>query len=59
MSGLNPTSFDDMDEVWHEGAISACEIIRGMYGRIESDLNWRLDVSNGRRQGDLPILILS
>lgn len=26
--------------------MSACEIIRAMHGRIEGDLDWRLDVSN-------------
>ncbi|MDB5655309.1 MAG: hypothetical protein JWQ94_2922 [Tardiphaga sp.] len=38
--------FDDLDEVWHEGAMSACEIIRAMHGRIEGDLDWRLEVSD-------------
>lgn len=42
----DPLGFDDLDEVWHEGAMSACEIIRGMHGRIESDLDWRLEVAD-------------
>ena len=42
----DPLEFADLEEVWHEGAMSACEIIRAMHGRIEGDLDWRLDVSN-------------
>jgi hypothetical protein len=38
--------FDNLEEVWHEGAMSACEIIRGMHGRIESDLDWCLEVAD-------------
>lgn len=26
--------------------MSACEIIRGMHGQIESDLDWKLEVSD-------------
>jgi hypothetical protein len=39
-------AFDDLEEVWHEGAMAACEIIRSMHGRIESDLDWRLEVAD-------------
>lgn len=42
----DPLAFDDTEEVWHEGAMSSCEIIRSMHGRIESDLDWRLDVAD-------------
>ncbi len=42
----DPLPFDDLEEVWQEGAMSACEIIRAMHGRIEGDLDWRLDVSD-------------
>lgn len=38
--------FGNLDEVWQEGAMSACEIIRSMHGRIDSDLDWRLDVTD-------------
>ncbi len=38
--------FDDLEEVWHEGAMSACEIIRSMHGRIEGDMDWCLEVSD-------------
>lgn len=38
--------FDDPEEAWHEGAMSACEIIRSMHGRIESNLNWCLEVAD-------------
>ena len=40
-------AFDDLDEVWQEGAMTSTELIRSMYGKIESDLDWRLDVSDG------------
>jgi hypothetical protein len=40
----DPLEFDDLEEVWQEGAMSACEIIRAMRGKIEGDLDWRLDV---------------
>ena len=49
-SETDPLSFDDLEEVWQEGAMSACEIIRDMHGRIEGDLDWRLDVSNDEGQ---------
>lgn len=39
-------AFDDLDEVWQEGAMTSCELIRTLYGRINSDLHWRLDVSD-------------
>lgn len=39
-------AFDDLDEVWHEGAMTSCELIRAMFGRIEPDLDWRLEVSD-------------
>lgn len=42
----DPLAFDDLEEVWHEGAMSACEIIRSMHGRIEADLDWRLEVAD-------------
>jgi hypothetical protein len=42
----DPLDFDDLDEVWYEGAMSACEIVRSMYGRVASDLDWRLEVSD-------------
>ena len=42
----DPLDFDDLEEVWHEGAMSACEIIRSMHGRIETDLDWRLEVAD-------------
>jgi len=38
--------FNDLEEVWQEGAMSACEIIRAMHGRIDTDLDWRLDVTD-------------
>lgn len=30
-------TFHDPQEAWHDGAMSACETIRGMHGRIEGD----------------------
>jgi len=42
--------FGDPEEVWQEGAMSACEIIRAMHGRIDSDLDWRLDVTDDTGQ---------
>ena len=39
-------AFDDLEEVWQEGAMTSAELIRSMYGKIESDLDWRLDVSD-------------
>lgn len=38
--------FEDLEDVWQDGAMSACEIIRAMHGRIDSDLDWRLEVSD-------------
>jgi hypothetical protein len=38
--------FEDLEEVWQEGAQSACEIIHSMHGRIEDDLDWQLEVSD-------------
>ncbi|WP_426436474.1 DUF6894 family protein [Bradyrhizobium genosp. P] len=36
----------DPDELWHEAAMSACDMIRNMYGRIEPGLDWRLEVTD-------------
>lgn len=44
----DPLAFDNMEEVWHDGAMTACEIIRAMHGRIEGDLDWRLEVSDAK-----------
>ena len=41
-------AFEDLEEVWHEGAMTSCELIREMFGRIEPDLDWRLEVSDPR-----------
>ena len=41
-----PLGFDDLKDVWQEGAMSACEIIRAMHGRIDDRMDWRLDVSD-------------
>ena len=38
--------FEELEEVWQEGAQSACEILHSMHGRIEDDLDWRLEVSD-------------
>lgn len=42
----DPLEFDDLEQVWQEGAMSACEMIRSMHGQIDGDLNWRLEVSD-------------
>jgi hypothetical protein len=39
-------AFDAFEEVWQEGAMTSVELIRDMYGRIEEDLDWRLEVSD-------------
>jgi hypothetical protein len=39
-------AFSNLEEVWHEGALSSCEIIREMQGRIEPGLDWRMDVAD-------------
>lgn len=36
----------DPDELWHEAAMSACDMIRNMYGRIQPGLDWRLEVTD-------------
>jgi hypothetical protein len=46
----DPLTFDDLAEVWQEGAMSACEIIRAMRGKIDGDLDWRLDVCDDAGQ---------
>ncbi|MDB5504123.1 MAG: hypothetical protein JWR89_4025 [Tardiphaga sp.] len=38
--------FDDLDEVWHEGAMTSHEIIRTLLVRIDPGLDWRLEVSD-------------
>ena len=38
------TAVSDPDELWHEAAMSACEMIREMYGRVEPSLAWSLEV---------------
>lgn len=38
--------FSHLEDAWHEGAMTACELIRAMFGRIEPDLDWRLEVSD-------------
>jgi hypothetical protein len=38
--------FDNLEDVWQEGAQSACEILHSMHGRIEDNLDWRLEVSD-------------
>ncbi|MBC7576745.1 MAG: hypothetical protein H7312_05200 [Tardiphaga sp.] len=43
----DPLAFDSVEDAWHEGALTACELIRGMHGKIEADLDWRLDVCDG------------
>jgi len=40
----DPLAFDRVEDAWHEGAMSACELIRSMHGKIEADFDWRLDV---------------
>lgn len=42
----DPLAFDDLEELWHEGAMTAFEMIRSMHGRIESDMDWRLEVAD-------------
>ena len=37
-------TFSDPDELWHEAAMSACEMVREMFGRIEPGLAWSLEV---------------
>ena len=32
------------DEVWHEASMSACELIRNAYGRMEPGFDWRMEV---------------
>lgn len=39
-------AFDDPEEAWHEGAMTSCELIRSMYGRVDPETDWRLDVSD-------------
>lgn len=46
----DPLMFSDLEEVWQEGAMSSCELIQAMHGRIDSELDWRLDVSNDTGQ---------
>ncbi|WP_156164623.1 hypothetical protein [Bradyrhizobium sp. LTSP885] len=38
---------NDPEELWHEAAMSACDMIRNMYGRIEPGLDWRFEVTDG------------
>jgi uncharacterized protein DUF6894 len=37
---------DDPEELWHEAAMSACDMIRNMYGHIQPGLDWRLEVTD-------------
>lgn len=39
-------AFDDLEEVWHEGAMTACELVRAMFGNFEPDLDWRMEISD-------------
>lgn len=34
----------DLEEVWHEGAMTTHEMLRNMFGLIEPGLDWRLEV---------------
>ena len=42
----DPLSFDNINGVWHEGAMSSCELIQAMHGRVEPGLDWLLEVTD-------------
>jgi hypothetical protein len=37
---------EDPEEVWHDAAMSSCEMLRDLYGRVTPGLDWRMEVSD-------------
>jgi hypothetical protein len=37
---------EDLDEVWHDAAMSSCDMLRDLYGRVKPGLDWRMEVSD-------------
>jgi hypothetical protein len=44
------TFADDPDEVWHQAAMSSCDMLRDLYGRVTPGLDWRMEVSDGNEK---------